>query len=191
LPAKRDHGHARSGVNAAADEEQIVELRTLLWRFESEVAAAITDHTVDGASIGGVPSLNVEWSPEVLNDDVLPQIGEAHALKLVEAELFKRNVIFACVGIAVVDGWDVRQDLDVVAAGRCLRWIGASGCDDVDGWVIRQFLVAKYAAEMLVQITRVEEVVMCELRIDPIQAKVQNNTGAGRLEMQLLHGRSG
>src|ERR1700753_1315488 len=98
LAAKRDHGHARSGINAAANEEQIVELRALLWSFKSKVTAAIADYTVDGASIGGVPRLDVEWSPEVLNDDVLPQIGEAHALKLVEAEFFKRNVILARIG---------------------------------------------------------------------------------------------
>jgi hypothetical protein len=113
LAAERDHGHARSGIDAAADEEKIAELSASLWRFESEVAAAIADHTVDGASIGGVALLDVEWSPEVLDDDVLPQIGEAHTLKLVEAEFFQRNVIFAGVGITVVDGWNVWQDLDV------------------------------------------------------------------------------
>src|SRR5580704_13093892 len=88
LTAKRDHGHTRSGIDAAANEEQVVELGALLWSFESEVAAAIADYTVDGASIGCVPSLDVEWGPEVLNDDVLPQIGEAYTLKLVEAEFF-------------------------------------------------------------------------------------------------------
>ena len=74
------------------------------------------------------------------------------------------------------------QDLDVVAAGWRLRWIGACRGDDIDRWVVRQFLVAKDAAEVLVQIGRVEEVVMCELRIDPIQSKVQNDAGAGRFE---------
>ena len=86
----------------------------------------------------------------------------------------------------------MRQDLDVVAAGWCLRWIGASRGDDIDGGVVRQFLVAKDAAEVLVQIGRVEEVVMCELRIDPIQSKVQNDPGAGWFEAaQLLHHGSG
>ena len=103
LAAKRDHGHARSGIDAAANEEQIAELRALLRRFEGEVPAAIADHTVDGASIGGVASLDVEWRPEILDDDVAPQIGKAQALKLVEAEFFKRNVVFARVGMTVVD----------------------------------------------------------------------------------------
>jgi len=188
LSTKRDHGHARSGIDAAANKEQIVELRALLWRFEGEVAAAIANHTVDGASIGGVASLDVEWGPEVLDDDVLPQISEAHALKLVEAEFFKRDVIFSRAGVTVVDGWNVRQDLDIVAAGWCLRWIAARRGDNIDGWVVRQFLVAEDAAEMLVEIGRVEEVVMCELRIDPIQPKVQNDTGAGWFKApQLLH----
>src|SRR5580704_11338410 len=88
LAAKRDHGHTRSGIDAAANEEQVVELRALLWRLESEVTAAIADHTVNGASIGGITSLDVEGGPEVLDDNVFPQIGEAHTLKLVEAEFF-------------------------------------------------------------------------------------------------------
>jgi|SRR5271165_1640576 len=192
LSAKRDHGHARSGIDAAADEEQIVVLRALLWRFEGEVTAAIADHTVDGASIGGVASLDVEWGPEILYDDVLPQIGEAHALKLVEAEFFKRDVIFLRVGIAVVDRWNVRQDLDVVAAGWRLRWIAACGGDNIDSWIVRQVLVAEDAAEVLVEIGRVEEVVMCEPGIDPIQPKVQNDTGARWFKAtQLLHNGSG
>ncbi len=137
MAAKRDHGHARPRIDASANKEQIVELRALLWGFEGEVTAAIADYSVNGASIGGVTSFDVEWSPEILDDDVLPQIGESHALKLVEAEFFKSDVIFSRVGIAVVDGWNVRQDLDVVAAGRCLRWIAAGGGDDIDGRIVR------------------------------------------------------
>ena len=76
----------------------------------------------------------------------------------------------------------MRQDLDVVAAGRRLRRIRTSWGDDIEGRVVGQFLVAKHAAEMGVQIGRVEEVVMCELRIDAIQPKMQNDTGAGWLE---------
>ena len=118
-------------IDAAANEEQIVKMRALFRRFESEVSSAIADHTMDRASIGGIPILDVKWSPEVLNDDVLPQIGEAHTLKLVEAEFFQRNVIFACVGITVVDGWNVRQDFNVVAAGWCLQGIGARRGDNI------------------------------------------------------------
>ena len=82
----------------------------------------------------------------------------------------------------------MRQDLDVVAAGWRLRGIGAGRRDDIERWIVRQFLVAKDAAEVLVQIRRVEEVVMCELRIDPVQPKVQDDTGAGWFEAtQLLH----
>jgi hypothetical protein len=74
LTAKGDHGHTCSGIDAAANEEQIMELRALLRRFESEVTAAVADYTVDGASIGGVTLLDVEWSPEVLTNSDRPPI---------------------------------------------------------------------------------------------------------------------
>ena len=116
LPPECDHGHARARIDAPSDEKQIAELRALLRRFEGEVPASIADHTVDRASIGGVTSFDIEWCPEIFDDNVAAQIGKAQALKLVEAEFFKRDVVFTRIGATIVDIRDMRQDLDVVAA---------------------------------------------------------------------------
>jgi hypothetical protein len=83
LAAKRDHGHSRSGIDTAAYEEQIVELAASLWSFKGEVTTSIADHAVDRASIRGIASFDVEWGPEVLDDDMAPQIGKAHTFQLV------------------------------------------------------------------------------------------------------------
>ena len=120
LSAERDHGHAPARIDTAADEEQVAELRALFRRFEGEIPASIADHAIDRAPIGGVTSLDVEWRPEIFNDDVAAQIGKSQAFELVEAEFFKRDVVFARIGVTIVDIRDMRQNLDVVAARRRL-----------------------------------------------------------------------
>ncbi len=140
LAAKRDHGHTRSWIDAATCEEQVAKTGTLLWCFEREVTATITDDTVDRASIGGIACFDIEWRPKIFDDDVFPKISQTHTLEFVQADFLESYIVFPAVGILRIDGWNVRQNLDVVAAGRRLRWIGASGSNEVDRRIVRQLL---------------------------------------------------
>jgi len=182
LSPQRDHGHARAWIDASSDEEQIAELRALFWRFEREVPASIADDTVDGTSIGGVTSLDVEWRPEILDDNVAPQIRKAQTFELVEAELFECDVVFARVRMTIVDSRNMRQNLDVVAAGRGLGGIGAGRRDHIEGGIVWHPALAKDATKVSMQILRVEKVVMRELRINSVQSKMEDDTGAGGLK---------
>ena len=72
-------------------------------------------------------------------------------------------------------------------AGR-LRGIGPGGRDDIERGIVRQLPLAKNSAEVRVQIRRVEEVMMRQLRINTVQPKMQDDARAGRFEAShLLH----
>ena len=182
LAAKRYHRHAASWIDAAADEEQITADVASLRRLEGEVLAPIADYAVNGAAVGSVSFLDIERRPEVLDYDVLAQVGKPHALQLCQAEIFQRNAVLVAVRILVVDVRNVGKNLDIVAPLRRLRGVCACRRNQIDGGIVGQPLVVKDAIEVTVLMTRIEEVMVGELRIDAIEAQMHHDPRAGRLE---------
>jgi len=178
LATECDHGHAAAGVDATTHEEEIAILRAALGSFEGEVFAAIADHTVDRAAVGEIALLDVERSPEIFNEDVFSEIGEAHAFELIEAKIFEGDVVFAGVRVLIVAVGDVGKNLDVVADGRRLGRIGAGGRDQIDRWVVGQQFLTKDTMEVALLVARVEEVVVGELGIGAVESEVEDDARA-------------
>jgi len=176
LAAERDHGHASAGIDAAADEEEIAIAGAPFWRLEGEVSRPIANHSVNGSAIGCVFLLNVKRRPEVLNNDVLPKIRQAHSLQLVEAQTLERDTVLAGIWMLVIQIGDMRKNLDIVASGRSLRGIGARGRNHLDGEVIGKLLLTKDAIEVRVLVAGVKEVVVRQLRIDAVKSEVDHNS---------------
>ena len=61
--------------------------------------------------------------------------------------------------------------------------VGARGSHQVDGRVGRQLALAEHGVEVLPLVPREEEVVVRELRILAVEAELEHQAGAGRLEL--------
>ena len=118
-------------LTLAPTKKQVAVSWAPLGRLERKITRPIADHTVDGSAIGPISLLDIERRPEILDDDMLAQIGEPHSLQFVDAELLKCNTVLARVRVLLVDVRNVRKDFDVVAAGRGLGRIRSRGRNQV------------------------------------------------------------
>ena len=113
---------------------------------------------------------------------MLAEIGEAHAFELFEDAIGEGLVVFEGERVLGINRWDVREDLDVVAAFGCFARIGAGRGDEIDGRVVGELAFFEDGVEVLRLVLRVEEIVVGELWVNAIGAEVDDEAGAGGFE---------
>ena len=119
----------------------------------------------------------------MLEDDVLAQVFQAHPLQFVHDAFFERQVILAGQRVRVLNVRNMRQDLQAIAAGRRDGRVGPGCGHQVDRRIRRQLALAEDGVEVLALVLGEEEVVVRELRILAVEAKLEHEAGAGRLEL--------
>lgn len=137
LAREDDHGHTAAGVGTTTGKVEVFIAAARLGCFEAVVQFPIGDDTIDRSSIRPIHALNVDGGEQVFNHDALSEASQAAAFHLINAPVLEGNVVFVGDVGAVLQRWDMGQDLDVVTTLGGFAGIGACGSDDVKGGVLR------------------------------------------------------
>ena len=112
----------------------------------------------------------------MLEDDVLPQVFQAHPLQFVHDAFLECQVILTGQRVRVFDVRNVRQNLQAIAAGRRDSRIGLGRGDQVYRRIGRQLAFAKHGVEVLALVLGEKEVMMCKLRVLAVEAGLKLET---------------
>ena len=101
---------------------------------------------------------------------MLPEVFESHSLQLIDHSFLQSHVVIHGMWFLRIDRWDMRKNLEIVAALGGLARIRSSRSYKINRWVLRQFTLSEDRVEMSALLLRVKEIMMSQLRVDSIRS---------------------
>src|SRR4051794_30924736 len=146
---------------------------TIAW-LEGAEKTTMAGQSVDGAVENPVSLVDIGRCQCGLEDDMLLHVGHSGA----PGELIKDDTAIPRQHPLPVmvrpQIWRVHQDVNRVPARRSNRWIGASRCRDIAGWIRGWFPFAVDPIEFLLGIGGKDKVMVGQLLINPVKPEIQN-----------------